>query len=85
MRIGLVGIGPDHQPRIERVTQVRRGLLPFCVDKGFTLSPPDGPWRMEISIRPTFVPQELDPEQFSDRRHLGAKLVAARFVPLFGG
>jgi hypothetical protein len=41
---------------------------------------PNVPWRVELTIDPTFVPRELDPS-LPDARHLGAK-VAFEFVPL---
>jgi hypothetical protein len=80
--IGPVGIGPDNQPRIERVTETRRLDVPDCEANGVTLSPPNVPWRMEIAIAPTFSPIEIDPSE-SDRRRLGAVLEAG-FQPLFG-
>jgi hypothetical protein len=85
VKIGPVGIGPDKQPAIAHVTGVKRGFIPFCVATGFPLSPPNAPWRLEISITPTFVPQKLDPDRFSDRRHLGAVAAKIGFDPLFGG
>jgi hypothetical protein len=83
VRIGPVGIGPDNQPRIERVTEVRRFDVPDCKADGAVLSPPKEPWRMEITVAPTFVPAEVDPSR-SDRRHLGAVVERAGFQPLFG-
>jgi hypothetical protein len=83
VRIGPVGIGPDNQPRIERVTETRRFPVPDCRAKGATLSPPKVPWRMEISISPTFVPREVDPIGSSDNRHLGAVIQRAEHRPLF--
>jgi hypothetical protein len=82
VRMGPVGIGPDNQPRIDRVTQVRRFDLPDCNARGTTLSPPKVPWRMEITISPTFVPKEVDPRS-SDARYLGAAIEQAGFRPLF--
>ena len=82
VRIGPVGIGPDMQPRIERVTETRRFRVPDCRAKGATLSPPNVPWRMEITLAPTFVPAEVDPSK-SDRRRLGAVVDRAGFQPLF--
>ena len=84
VRIGPVGIGPDNQPRIERVTETRRFLVPDCEANGTTVSPPNGPWRMEIAVTPTFVPREIDPAGSSDNRHLGAVIERAGFQPLFG-
>jgi hypothetical protein len=83
VRIGPVGIGPDKQPRIERVTETRRFDVPDCEAYGATLSPPNGPWRMEITLAPTFIPAEVDPSK-SDRRRLGAVIDRAGFQPLFG-
>ena len=82
VRIGPVGIGPDKQPRIENVTQTRRFDLPDCQADGATLSPPKVPWRMEITVAPTFVPAEIDPAK-SDRRRLGAVADRVGFQPLF--
>jgi hypothetical protein len=83
VRIGPVGIGPDKQPAIERVTETRRFEVEDCRANGVTLSPPSVPWRIEITLSPTFVPAEVDPSK-SDRRRLGAVLEAG-FQPLFGG
>jgi hypothetical protein len=81
VRIGPVAIGPDNQPTIREVTQVKRGVLHACEDDGFALATPPEPWRIEITIDPTFVPIELDPER-SDRRELGAQ-VEVGFSQLF--
>jgi hypothetical protein len=83
VRIGPVGIGPDKQPTIARVTETRTFKVPDCEANGVTLSPPNVPWRLEITVAPTFVPREIDPSK-SDNRRLGAAL-EARFQPLFGG
>ena len=82
VRIGPVGIGPDKQPAIAHVTQRRTFNVPDCQGNGTTLSPPNVPWRMEITISPTFVPKDIDPSK-SDNRELGAVLEAG-FQPLFG-
>ena len=85
VRIGPVGIGPDNQPRIERVTETRRFDVPDCKAGGATLTPPaDEPWRMEITVAPTFRPKDIDPSK-SEARELGAVIVQARFQPLFDG
>jgi hypothetical protein len=85
VRIGPVGIGPDKQPRIDHVTETRRFDVPDCKTQGIFLTPPPGtaPWRMEISVTPTFVPHDVDPEN-SETRHLGAQIAKAEFQPLFG-
>jgi hypothetical protein len=82
IRIGPVGIGPDKQPRIERVTDQRSVVVRDCrITDAVLLRPPAGPWRVEIEIAPTFTPHDVDPSS-SDRRVLGAVL-DARFQPLF--
>jgi hypothetical protein len=82
VRIGPVGIGPDKQPAIASVTQTKTAIVHACEAVGFSLSPPPVPWRVEVTIEPTFVPQKLDPSR-SDTRELGA-VFEARFEPLFG-
>ena len=82
VRIGPVGIGPDKQPRIERVTETRHFLIRDCRANAVILTPPDAPWRMEITVAPTFVPKEIDPSS-SEARRLGAVIVEAGFRPLF--
>jgi hypothetical protein len=93
VKIGPVGIGPDKQPTITHVTavwptraQAARGenIVHQCKATGFALPAPSVPWRLQISITPTFVPHQLDP-RFSDRRHLGAVAENIGFQPLFGG
>jgi len=83
VRIGPVGIGPDNQPRIEQVTQTKTFDLPDCTGNGTSLQPPSVPWRMEITVEPTFVPKDVDPSK-SDNRRLGARIIRADFQPLFG-
>jgi hypothetical protein len=83
VRIGPVGIGPDKQPAIERVTDTRKFRVPDCKANGVVLSAPSVPWRVEVAIGPTFSPRELDPSK-SDSRQLGAVL-DVKFQPLFGG
>ena len=83
VRIGPVTIGEDKQPAIARVTNTQTKIVRHCVAVGFALPVPSGPWRLEVTISPTFVPQKLDPSK-SDRRELGA-VFEAGFQPLFGG
>ena len=81
--IGPVGIGPQ-EPRIKHVTETRHFDVPDCKAQGVTLTPPNVPWRMEITVSPTFVPKDIDPTK-SESRHLGAVIEQAGFQPLFGG
>lgn len=84
VKIGPVGIGPDKQPRIEQVTETRTFDVPDCQSNGATLGPPNVPWRMEITVAPTFRPIDIDPSK-SESRRLGAVIEKAGFQPLFGG
>ena len=82
IRIGPVDIGPDKQPTIARVTDERTVVVRDCrITDAVLLRPPNEPWRVEVTIAPTFVPHDVDPSS-SDRRQLGAVL-DARFQPLF--
>jgi hypothetical protein len=81
VEIGPVTIGPDKQPAIAHVTATQTKTLHHCTAKGFLLPVPNRPWRVEITIEPTFSPHDLDPSS-SDRRQLGA-VVSAGFQPLF--
>jgi hypothetical protein len=82
-RIGPLGIGPDNQPALARVTRAETKPLPDCEANGFRLPLPGGPWRVEVSITPTFVPHELDVNH-SDTRRLGAVFTAG-FRPFAPG
>jgi hypothetical protein len=58
-----VGIGPDNQPRIDHATETRRFGLRACSANATTISPPNVPWRIEITVSPTFIPKEIDPRR----------------------
>ena len=81
VRIGPVGIGPDNQPALERVTGTSTFRLNDCSADGVTLAAPSEPWRIEVEVAPTFVPNEVDPSH-SDRRELGG-VVFVGYQPLF--
>ncbi len=83
VRIGPIGIGPDNQPAISRVTQAQTKTVTQCTATGFRLAAPHGPWRIEVEISPTFSPHDIDPNH-SDTRQLGAVFTAG-FQPLFEG
>jgi len=50
------------------------------LQRTFLLGAPSAPWRVEVTIEPTFSPHKLDPSK-SDTRELGARLEAG-FLPL---
>ncbi len=80
VRIGPVTIGPDKQPAIAQVTETQTAVLHSCQAHTFLLGAPSVPWRVEVTIKPTFSPHKLDPSK-SDTRELGA-LLEAGFLPL---
>jgi hypothetical protein len=85
VKIGPVGIGPQH-PTITHVTDKTEFDVADCNAQGATLTPPPGnvPWRMEITVSPTFRPKDIDPSK-SESRYLGAQIKEAGFQPIFGG
>ena len=83
VRIGPMGIGPDNQPALLRTTAVQREPVLDCEETGFALPVPNGPWRVEVEVSPTFAPHDIDVNH-GDRRQLGAKF-SAYFQPLFAG
>lgn len=83
VRIGPVTIGPDRQPTIAKATDTQTKIVHQCIATPFLLAVPKRPWRLEVTIKPTFSPHDLDPSH-SDRRQLGAVFFAG-FQPLLKG
>jgi hypothetical protein len=77
--IGRIVIGNDNQPRIGTPTAVKRIVIHSKQARVVTLPTPGPRFRVELTITPTFVPQQLSPDVI-DNRHLGA-LVSYEFVP----
>jgi len=71
VRVGPVGVNRFDQPGLARLTEVRHVKVHACEPNPVVLRVPADPWRVEISLNPTFVPNELDPS-LGDRRELGA-------------
>jgi hypothetical protein len=71
VRIGTIGVGPDKQPAIDRVTGTETVYLPACGTREVVFPAPREPWRIEV-VADTVVPAEVDPRKSSDRRALGA-------------
>jgi hypothetical protein len=63
----------DKQPALGRVTAVRRWVVHSQELRRFHIPTPKPPFRIEVTVSPTFVEAELDPRT-SDRRHLGAQV-----------
>jgi hypothetical protein len=68
-----VGIGPDKQPAIDRVTASQTKPVEDCTTEGFALATPNQPWRVEVTIAPTVRPRDVDPGS-SESRRLGATM-----------
>jgi hypothetical protein len=72
IRLGTL-VKRDKQPAIGRVTAVRTWAVRAGDSRTFAIATPKPPFRVEVTVSPTFVLAELDP-RFSDRRHLGAQV-----------
>ena len=79
IRVGRLAIGPGGQPALGGVTAVRTWTLRSHGRRTFRIPSPRPPFRVEVTVTPTFVPRELDP-RVGDNRQLGAQ-VSYRFVP----
>jgi hypothetical protein len=72
VRIGPLVVNEHNQPAVGRVTSTATGVINACEQQlPFLLRAPGGPFRVEVSIDPTFSPRELDPS-LADTRQLGA-------------
>ena len=83
VKVGPVVVNKFDQPGIGRVTASRQAKLAACSAAPVLLPVPSDPWRVELTVDPTFVPRELDPN-LGDNRALGAR-VTFEFVPLGEG
>ena len=75
IRVGTLIRGEDKQPAIGHATATRRWTVHSGKERTFRI-PASPPFRVEVTISPTFVPAELDP-RLSDRRKLGARVTYA--------
>jgi len=71
--IGPIVVGDDNQPHLGKPTEVRRFDLPSKRQRVLIFRAPGPRFRVEVTVRPTFVPKELSADQ-SDNRHLGAQV-----------
>jgi hypothetical protein len=71
IRLGTLIKGSDRQPHIGRVTAVRSWAVRAGAQRTFTIPTPKPPFRVEVSISPTFSPSDYGS---SDRRSLGAQV-----------
>jgi hypothetical protein len=73
IRLGPLGVSEGRRPELAGVTQVVHDELNSCEQLPFLLRAPPGPWRVEVTVDPTFSPHELDPS-LGDARQLGAQI-----------
>jgi hypothetical protein len=73
VRMGTVGIGPDKQPAIAEVLKRQKKVVRDCTTTGFAFGTPNEPWRVEVTVKPTVRPNDVDPTN-SERRELGATM-----------
>lgn len=81
--VGPVGVNEFDQPGIARTTARQEVPVLACEPNPVLLPVPAEPWRVEVTVEPTFVPFELD-ERLGDRRQLGA-VVSFETIPLSQG
>jgi hypothetical protein len=79
VKVGPVVVDRFDQPAIGAVTEMRKVAVFACQPNPVVLRVPETPWRIEVTVKPTFVPRKLNPE-LPDARQLGAKL-AVEVVP----
>jgi hypothetical protein len=80
VHVGPLGVGPDNQPALASVSTTETWTVVGGQERTFRIPSPAPPFRVEVTVDPTFVPWELDPARSSDRRRLGAQ-VSFRFEP----
>jgi hypothetical protein len=78
IRVGTLVKGADKQPHIGEVTATRRWTIHSLSRATFVIPAPAPPFRVEVTVRPTFSPSDYEGE--SDRRELGAQ-VGYLFIP----
>jgi hypothetical protein len=77
--IGPMVVGDDKQPHLGKPTGVKQFDIHSKQETVVVFKAPGPRFRVEVTITPTFVPQQLASDQ-SDRRQLGAK-VSYIFLP----
>lgn len=77
--LGTMGLGPEKNGVIDRITQSRGWVVDSCTERTFPIATPGGPFHVTVSITPPFQPNALDPS-LSERRYLGAQF-GVMFVP----
>ena len=79
IELGPLVIGEDKQPALGSVTETREWTVGAGKERTFAIPTPKPPFKVEVTVDPTFVPAQLDPTS-GETRHLGA-VVDYRFEP----
>ena len=79
IELGPLVIGEDKQPALGGVTETREWTVGAGKERTFAIPTPKPPFKVEVTVDPTFVPAQLDPSS-GETRHLGA-VVDYRFEP----
>ena len=78
VKLGTLVVGPDKQPATGRVLETRRVTIHACgrpdvvCSTGVSFRNPGVPFRIEVTVTPTFSPHDYDPN--ADARHLAVQL-----------
>ena len=67
IEVGKLGFAPQGRLRMGQVTTARRWPVHPCRAEEFVLHTPPPPFRVEVSVTPTFVPVAVDPAIRDDR------------------
>jgi hypothetical protein len=70
IKLGQLVIGPDHEPALGRALAVRHWLALAGKQRTFVISTPRPPFRVQITVSPTFSPHDYGA---SDMRQLGVQ------------
>jgi len=73
IEVGTLGLGPQRDGVIDRVTQRRGWVVDSCARRTFPIATPGGPFHVKVTVTPPFQPATLDPNNF-ERRYFGAQL-----------
>ncbi len=73
IEVGTLGLGPERNGVIDRVTERRGWVVDSCAERTFPIPTPGGPFHVKVTVTPPFQPATLDPRNF-ERRYFGAKL-----------
>jgi hypothetical protein len=80
IKVGTLALGKDRQPKLGRVVSTCRFTLNRLEHRIFHLPSPPPPFHVQVSVKPTFSPAELDPSLW-DTRQFGGQVMFS-FSPM---